>query len=84
MGLVNNQYQLVHTNIILEPKYSNLHQGTQERQIAHESATFEPNKLPQPKEYIPKYVKLVPKKQPLTPIGSDDVTISEELEQEED
>ena len=54
MGLVNNQYQLVHRNIILEAMYSNPHQGTQERQIAHESETFEPNKLPQPKEYIPK------------------------------
>ena len=84
IGLVNNQYQMVHTNIILESMYSNPHQGPQERQNAHESDTFEPNKLPQPKEYIPKYIKVVPKKQRLTPIGSDDVTISEELEQEED
>ena len=48
------------------------------------SKTFEPNKLPQPKEYIPKYIKVVPKKQRLTPLGSDDITIPEELEQEED
>ena len=82
IGLVNNQYQMVHTNIILEFMYSNPHQGPQERQYASE--TFDPNKLPQPKEYIPKYIKVVPKKQRSTPIGLDDVTISEELEQEED
>ena len=73
---------MVHTNIILESMYSNLHQGPSERQYASE--TFEPYKLPQPKEYIPKYVKVVPKKQRSTPLGSNDVTIPEELEQEED
>ena len=32
IGLVNNQFQMVHTNIILESMYLNLHQGPQERQ----------------------------------------------------
>ena len=51
--------------------YLNPHQEPQETQIVHESDTFEPNKLPQ-------------QKQSLTPIGLDDITISEELEQVED
>ena len=82
IGLVNNQYQLVSANIVLESMYSNPHQGPSERQYSSE--TFEPNKLPQPKEYIPKYIKVAPKKQRLTPLGSDDVTIPEELEQKEE
>ena len=84
IGLVINQFQMVHTNIILESMYSNPHQGPSERQYAHAFETFELNKLPQPKEYIPKYVKVDPKKQRSTPLGSEDVTIPEELEQEED
>ena len=48
--------------------YSNPYQEPQETQ---ESDTFEPNKLPQ-------------QKQSLTPIGSDDITFFEELEQVED
>ena len=46
--------------------YSNLHQEPQETQ---ESDTFEPNELPQ-------------QKQTSAPIGLDDITISEELEDE--
>ena len=68
IGLVDNQYEMVSTNIVLESMYSDMYQEPQETQ---EPETFEQNELPQ-------------LKQTSAPMGSDDITISEELEQVED
>ena len=68
IGLFDKQYEMVSTNIVLESMYSDMYQEPQETQ---ESDSLETNELPQLKQI-------------LAPMGLDDITTSEELEQAED
>ena len=82
MGLVNNQIQLVHVNILLETINS---KPSHERPTENEdySEFFESIELNQPPRYVLRYLKAVAKQDSL-PLGSDDVIILEELEETEE
>ena len=78
VGLVNNQIQLVHVNILLETINS---KPSHERPPENEDSSefFKSIKLDQPPKYIPRYIKAQAKQDSL-PLGSDDITIPEDLE----
>ena len=82
MGLVNNQIQLVHVNMLWEFMNST---PSHERPPVDEDSSefFESIKLDQPSKYVPRYIRALATQDSLPP-GSDEVTTYEELELELD